>query len=128
KHTFGDWLTANLAVFHYAYENLQIPLAVVQTTGGLVQNATGFFNVPKSVSQGVEIETQWSPMEDLHILANYSYLDAHVTRGLAADPADPNATEVGAQPLYTVAGCALHTVATPGNPACSLDIYSTGTI
>jgi iron complex outermembrane receptor protein len=135
KHQFGDWLSANLAVFHYSYDNLQIPLAVVQTAGGLTQSQTGFLNIPKSVSQGFEVETLFTPIEHLNVLFNYSYLDAHVTRGFAADPADPNATEPGAQPLYTVAGCAAHTLPVIDpvtgqtiSPACALDIYSTGTI
>jgi iron complex outermembrane receptor protein len=123
KHQFGDWLTANLAVFHYGYSNLQIPLATVQTSGGLAQSTTGFLNIPKSVSQGVEVETNWAPVDDLNIIFNYSYNDAHVTKGVAYDPADPNATAPGAQPLYTPAQCATPALNnTPGG--CSTDIYT----
>jgi iron complex outermembrane receptor protein len=122
KRTFGEWLTANIAVFHYHYTNLQIPLATIQTAGGLAQSETAFYNVPSSVSQGVELETQIAPVENLAILFNYSYLDAHTTRGTAADPADPNATAPGATPLYTPAYCAAH--AGDPLPPCAVDVYT----
>jgi len=135
KKTFGDWLTADVAVFHYQYNNLQIPLAVVQSAGGLAQSQTAFLNVPAAISQGVELETFISPIENLSLIANYSYLDAHTSRGQAADPADPNATAPGASPALSDAACLadytslgltgfnsnnLHAI-------CSRDIYTTGT-
>jgi iron complex outermembrane receptor protein len=143
KHQFGDWLTANVAAFHYKYNNLQIPLAVVQSSGGLSQSQTSFFNVPESISQGIEVETNFSPIENLNILFNYSYLDAHITKGFAADPADPGAHAPGAQPALSDAACLTNytsdtTVFPTGiNPAtfgsgnetaiCSRDIYTAGT-
>jgi iron complex outermembrane receptor protein len=142
KKTFGDWLVANVAVFHYHYTNLQIPLATIQTAGGLAQSQTAFFNVPSAVSQGVELETQISPIDNLAILFNYSYLDAHTTRGVASDPADPNATALGANPLLTNAQCRTAYDAyaasysawvaagspaggAPNSPPCAPDIYTT---
>jgi iron complex outermembrane receptor protein len=123
KRTFGDWLVADVALFHYAYSNLQIPLATVQSAGGLSQSETNFFNVPHSISQGFELETIISPIEDLQVLFNYSYLDAHITEGTAPDPADPNATAPGARPAVTDAQCAA-TFGTPG-ALCTADIYTT---
>jgi len=125
KHSFGDWLTVNTALFHYAYRNLQVPLSVVQSAGGLSQNETSFINVPDSISQGAELETIISPIENLQILFNYSYLDAHISRGIFADPADPNATAPGATPALTDAQCAAGDKA--GGIPCSIDIYTTGT-
>ncbi|HEY2883702.1 MAG TPA: TonB-dependent receptor [Rhizomicrobium sp.] len=122
KHSFGDWLTMNVALFHYAYRNLQVPLAVVQTAGGLSQSETSFINVPDAISQGAELETIISPLENLQILFNYSYLDAHISRGIFADPADPNATAPGATPALTPAQCALGLKA--GGIPCSVDIYT----
>jgi iron complex outermembrane receptor protein len=120
KRTFGDWLVVNTAFFRYSYTNLQIPLATVQSAGGLTQSETNFFNVPASISQGAELETIISPLENLQILFNYSYLDAHITKGQAPDPADPNASAPGAKPAVTDAQCA----ATPG--LCTVDIYTLG--
>jgi iron complex outermembrane receptor protein len=118
KKTVGDWLTANMALYHYGYTNLQIPLTVVSTAGGFQPNASTFYNVPKSVSQGFELETTIVPVENLAILFDYSFDDAHIDKGTAPDAADPNATAPGAKPLYTPAECA----ATPG--LCTVDVYT----
>ena len=67
KHTFGHFLTANAAVFYYDYSDLQIPIAQIQTAGGLSQSETSFYNVPKSVSQGFELETTWTPIDHLYV-------------------------------------------------------------
>ncbi|HWF76702.1 MAG TPA: TonB-dependent receptor [Caulobacteraceae bacterium] len=122
KHTFGHWLTADVAAFYYSYSNLQIPLSTIQTAGGLAQSETAFYNVPESVSEGVELETTWTPIDHLSILFNYSFNDAHVTRGQGADPADPNAIQPGAKPLFTPAQC----MATAGaaHPDCTVDVYT----
>jgi iron complex outermembrane receptor protein len=63
-----------------------------------------------------------TPIDHLSILFNYSFSDAYVTRGQAADPADPNALEPGAKPLVSPAVCA----ATAGKAGalCSTDVYS----
>jgi iron complex outermembrane receptor protein len=122
KKSFGDWLTVNTALFHYAYRNLQVPLAVVQSAGGLSQSETSFINVPGSISQGAELETIISPIENLQILFNYSYLDAHISRGIFADPADPNATAPGATPALTDEQC--FNGAKAGGIPCSVDIYT----
>ena len=122
KHTFGHFLTANAALFYYDYSNLQIPLPSAQDAGGLSQSETNFYNVPKSVSEGFELETTWTPIEHLAILFNYSYLNSYITKGMGADPADPNAMEPGAKPLYTPAQC-LATVKS-ANPDCAPDVFT----
>ncbi len=122
KHTFGHFLTADVAAFYYSYSNLQIPLSTIQTAGGLAQSETAFYNVPESVSEGVELETTWTPIDHLSILFNYSWNDAHVTKGSAADGADPNAVQPGAKPLFTPAQC-MATV-TSAHPNCTVDVYT----
>ena len=124
KKDFGHTLQTNLAVFYYDYSNAQIPITVVNNTGSVGPSQGVFFNVPKSVSQGVELETIWQPIEHLQILFNYSYLDAHVTdaKGVV-DPADPAALQPGAKPLITQAQC----IAAVGTAnACSADIFTVG--
>jgi iron complex outermembrane receptor protein len=131
KHTFGDWLTANLAIFHYQYENLQLPLSTVTTQGTVTLASSSFYNVPGSISQGVELETQIQPTDDLAILFNYSYNDAHVSKGQNFDIADPDATAPGAQPLVTDAQClnplvfGTGTIGPAGSP-CYRDTYLPG--
>ncbi|HEY1711171.1 MAG TPA: TonB-dependent receptor [Rhizomicrobium sp.] len=128
KETFGDWLTANLALFHYQYENLQLPLAFANQIGVVLTNSTSFYNVPGSISQGAELEATVSPIENLAILFNYSYDDAHVTRGTAIDTADPGAVAAGAKPLFTEAQClALYNQFVAGKipaPTCTQDPYT----
>jgi iron complex outermembrane recepter protein len=124
KHTFGHFLTANAALFYYDYSNLQIPIASAQDAGGLSQSETSFYNVPKSVSEGFELETTWTPIDHLAILFNYSYLDSHIIKGEQADPADPNAVEPNAKPLYTAAQCAAGVKI--GTLPCLADVYSAG--
>ena len=123
KHTFGHWLTADVAAFYYAYSDLQIPIGQVQTAGGLAQSETSFYNVPQSVSKGFELETTFTPIDHLAILFNYSYLDSTISKGQAADPADPNALEPGARPILSPAACAA-SVGTTKFGACSADVYS----
>jgi iron complex outermembrane recepter protein len=124
KHSFGKFLTLDAAVYWYNYTNLQIPIASIQTEGGESLAATSFLNVPKSISQGFELESTWTPIDHLIVLFNYSFDDAYVSSGTAADPADPNAIEPNAKPLYTAAQCAA--TASAATPDCTADVYSIG--
>jgi len=123
KHTFGTF-TVDAAAFWYNYTNLQIPIAEGQDAGGLAQSETAFYNVPASISRGVEFETTWRPIDNLTVLFNYSFNDAYITKGTAADPADPNAVEPNAKPLFTAAQCAA--TASAAKPDCLADVYSIG--
>jgi iron complex outermembrane receptor protein len=119
KKTFGRTLQANLAIFRYNYKDAQIPLTIATTSGAVSQAQSVFYNVPKAISQGVELETIWQPIDHLQILFNYSYLDSHITDSVGpVDPADPAALDPAAKPILTLAQCA----ATPG--ACSTDVYT----
>ena len=93
---FDGHLQINGDIFYYNYKNAQVPLSQPAATAGATANSI-LFNVPKAISQGVEIETIWQPIDNLQILANYSYLDAYVKQGLAIDPADACAQAPGAR-------------------------------
>jgi iron complex outermembrane receptor protein len=121
KKDFGRTLQTNIAVFYYDYSNYQAPINIVPTGGGVGTTQTVFFNIPKSVSQGVELETVWQPIEHLQVLFNYSYLDAHISRASGVvDPADPTAIMPGAKPVSVGGTCA-------ANPTGSCDVF-TGTV
>jgi outer membrane receptor protein involved in Fe transport len=75
------------------------------------------------VSQGAELELTAQPTDDLAIVFNYSYDDAHVTKGTAIDTADPAAIAPGAKPLYTEAQCLALLLSSP-LPPCSADVYT----
>ena len=99
KQTWFHQLSTDIAAFYYGYDNLQIPITVNQSSGGLTQATTAFYNVPTAVSEGVELETTWQPTKNLAFLFNYSYLNAYSTSGQATDTADPDAVAPGATPL-----------------------------
>ena len=88
------------------------------------------FNVPRARNQGIELETTWQPIDNLQILFNYSYLDAHIVSGTAIDPADPAALAVGARPITT--GCSFHGYINPATgqvfpaaaDACATDAFT----
>ncbi|HEY8003307.1 MAG TPA: TonB-dependent receptor, partial [Phenylobacterium sp.] len=65
----------------------------------------------------------WQPIDNLQILFNYSYLDAHVESGSAIDIADPAALDPAAKPIQTVAQCL---AAVGGANACPADVFSAG--
>ncbi|MCC7265968.1 MAG: TonB-dependent receptor [Caulobacteraceae bacterium] len=94
-----DWfgnLQTNVSAFYYDYQDAQVPLGFQPDTGPRI---TLFYNMPKSVSKGVEIETIWQPIDNLQILFNYSYLNAKIKKACCLlDSDDPLAIQPGAQP------------------------------
>jgi iron complex outermembrane recepter protein len=123
KKNFGDTLQTNAALFHYKYTDFQIPIASVSTTGGLTQGSVNFENIPEAMSQGLELEVIWQPINNLQILATYSYLDTEIQAGEAIDSTDPAALDPRAQPVRTVAEC--QAAASTAN-FCPVDIYTVG--
>ena len=122
KKNFGRTLQTNIAAFYYNYKDAQIPLTIANTTGGIATANSIFFNIPEAVSQGIELESIWQPIDHLQILFNYSYLDAHVTKGSGVvDPADPTAVAPGAKPVAALAPC----TSLPGGATNSLcDVFT----
>jgi iron complex outermembrane receptor protein len=108
KKNFGRTLQTNLALFHYDYTNTQVPITIASTSGALSQPENIFYNVPEAVSQGVELEAIWQPIDNLQLLFNYSYLDAHITEsGAVIDPADPTAQAAGAKGIGPLVPCTI---------------------
>ena len=98
-----DWtrrLQTNVTGFYDVYYDAQFPVTITQATG---PSLGVFYNVPKSIIQGVELETTWVPIDHLNILVTYAYLDAHIDRACCiSDPQDPTATQPGAKPTSQV--------------------------
>jgi iron complex outermembrane receptor protein len=130
KKNWGPTLQTNFAIYHYSYDNLQIPISFAQTgniNGSAVsQINTTFYNVPKSRSQGFEAETTWQPIDNLQLIFNYSYIDAQITEGTAVDIVDPTATQPGAQPLHTIAQCQALVAAGTNGADCANDAPTAG--
>lgn len=123
KRNFGRTIQANLAAFRYDYKNAQIPLSVIGTSGNVATAQSILYNVPKALNQGVELEAIWQPFSHFQILANYSYLDAHITSGASVDPADPAALNAAAKPITNRATC-LATVYGDASTTCAADVYT----
>jgi iron complex outermembrane receptor protein len=116
KKNFGRTLQANIAIFRYNYRDAQIPLSIIDTTGAATASRSTFYNIPEAISQGIELESIWQPVENLQVLFNYSYLDAHITDAIGpVDPADPAALDPRATPITALKPC---------TPATSTDIYT----
>ena len=120
KKEFGRRLQVNVALFYDQIKGYQAPLTVANLTGGLAVSQSRYVNIPKAVTQGIEIETTWIPIDNLSVLFNYSYNDAKITNltGII-DPADPLAQQPGAKPLTpTLVACTGTTTGAAPNPLC----------
>jgi iron complex outermembrane recepter protein len=94
KKTFGGVFQLNAAAFYSDYRGFQAPLTVPLGT----ITGTRFLNLDAEV-KGIELEGQWSPIDNLQLYGNYAYLDAEVAEGCCfVDTADPLALAPGAQP------------------------------
>ncbi|MFC3069568.1 TonB-dependent receptor [Phenylobacterium soli] len=82
KKNFGRNLQVNAALFYLDYANLQAPVTVVNN--GIA--ATQFINVPKSRSDGLELDVIWQPIDPLRLSLDYSFNDTEITKsGLYTD-------------------------------------------
>jgi iron complex outermembrane receptor protein len=121
KKGFGRRLQIDADVFYYDYINAQIPLGVANAQGLVV---TEFLNVPKSVSEGIEITANWEPIDHLSLSLTYALDHSSITTGCSPaagtltgaagfcvqDSSDPGAVAPGARPV----GVNIGTAAAPG--------------
>ncbi|MBS0335131.1 MAG: TonB-dependent receptor, partial [Proteobacteria bacterium] len=123
KDFFNRTLQVNVALFWEDLKNYQAPLTIINTAGGQALSQSEYLNIPKAVSRGVEIETNWSPIEHLNILFNYSFDDAKIKKlsGIV-DPNDPEALAPGAKPLTALQTCTGTTTGAQPNALC--DVYT----
>jgi len=106
KKTFGRNLVVDATLFYENYLDAQFPLTERNPISGA--NQTVFENIPKSRSDGIELETIWTPIDHLQLLLSYAFDDtAFETKhcpaggvngqpGCYSDPLNPNA---GAQSI-----------------------------
>lgn len=91
QEMFEYGLTANMSLFYYDYQDVQIPVGVQPDVG---PGYTSFVNMPQVETTGFEIETVWNPIDDLTIRATYAWLNAEITESgryvnpLCVSPAD----------------------------------------
>jgi iron complex outermembrane receptor protein len=94
-----DWtrrFQTNVSGFLNSYYDAQVPVSVPQASG---PSLSIFYNVPRSIIQGVELESTWTPIDRLNIMFTYAYLDSHISKACCvSDPVDPSALQPGAKP------------------------------
>jgi iron complex outermembrane receptor protein len=108
KQNLGERLQANVATFYYDYLGAQIPLTVPD----IGATRTDFYNLDMT-NYGVEVETIWSPIDDLQVMFNYAYLHTELKdpNGCYPDVAE-TPTNVGPQPCsVTIPGPPVATIA-----------------
>jgi iron complex outermembrane recepter protein len=79
KETINKKLLVNTDVYYYDYRNLQQVLSVDNTSGGLNIITSDLIDAQRARSYGFELESVFSPTDDLHLTVNYSYLNAKFT-------------------------------------------------
>jgi len=114
KKTINGNIQIDIAAFYYDYSNDQLPLAFpVALPGGLpATTLTEFVNIPKAVSDGIELTAMWNPIPHLNFSLTYGFDHTEIMSGCSKfttpltttsnvcfiDPADPLAQAKGAQP------------------------------
>jgi iron complex outermembrane receptor protein len=113
KGTFGRNFTLDANAFYYDYSNDQVPIGVPNGSVTL----TEFINIPKAVSDGVELEAYWRPVRHLDLSLTYGFDHTTITSGCTIVGGVPSGACVvdALDPLGTAAGA--HTVATIGGEA-----------
>jgi iron complex outermembrane receptor protein len=117
KGTFGHNFTLDADAFYYNYQNDQVPIGV---PAGEV-TLTEFINIPKAVSDGVEIEAYWRPVRHLDLSLTYGFDHTAILTGCTVvggvptgacyvDALDPYGAAPGARPVATVGGVAVQAV------------------
>lgn len=95
KATFARRFQVNTALYYTDYNGFQAPLTVPLGT----ITATQFLNLDAKI-WGLELETQWSPVNNLQVFLNYAYLNTELESGCCfVDTADPGALTAGARPV-----------------------------
>jgi iron complex outermembrane receptor protein len=71
KKSFGRTLTIDVDGFYYDYINDQVPITVA--VGSPPTLISEFTNVPKAVSEGIELEANWIPINHLALSLVYGF-------------------------------------------------------
>lgn len=73
KQTFMRTFQFDIAGFYYLYHGLQALNETTQNSSPPIQ-INELINIPQSHAYGVEFEARWSPIDNLVLALNYSYL------------------------------------------------------
>ncbi len=79
KKTFGRTLSVDIDGFYYDYSNDQIPISIF--VGNPPVAVTEFINIPKAVSDGVELTANWVPINNLDLSLTYGFNHTSISSG-----------------------------------------------
>ncbi|MGH7023739.1 MAG: TonB-dependent receptor [Caulobacteraceae bacterium] len=135
KKTFGRTLVIDADAFYYDYTNDQVPIGV--PVEGV--NLTEFINIPKAVSDGVELQALWNPIRPLQLSLTYGFnhtsirSTCNLVNGVAVgacyvDIDDPTAVQPGARPVGSTGSQAVNGDELPQAPENKVAANATYTI
>jgi iron complex outermembrane receptor protein len=124
KKSFGRNLIVDAAVYYYDFQDAQYPVSTPQAlAGGGSQNVSLLTNIPKTRSDGFELETIWTPIDHLQLNLSYSFNDTAILTGCSynastttfsglclVDTNDPLGQFSGAKTVGTSGGEAVQSV------------------
>ncbi len=73
KATFGRKFTLDADAFYYNYTNDQVPIGVVEGSGAASTVVTQFVNIPRAISEGIELTAYWRPITHLDLSLTYGF-------------------------------------------------------
>ncbi|HWF01963.1 MAG TPA: TonB-dependent receptor [Caulobacteraceae bacterium] len=124
KGSFGRNFTIDADAFYYNYTDDQVPIGVIiGSAQGVSTQVTEFVNIPKAVSEGVELTAYWRPIRHLDLSLTYGLDHTSIRSTCVADSSgnavgacyedavDPFATAANARPV--------------GNGALQTGVFST---
>jgi iron complex outermembrane receptor protein len=102
---FNHKIQANLAAFYYDYKNKQLRTKIIDPVFGIVD---ALVNIPKSRSQGIELEISSSPLRGLTVSGSFIYLDSIIQKYVGINAGGVQADFAGAlvpfSPKYQASG------------------------
>ena len=78
KKSFGRDLVVDAAIYYYDFTDAQYPVTTPVNVGGVVQNQSLLTNLPKTRSDGIELESIWTPISHLQFDLSYSFNDTAI--------------------------------------------------
>jgi iron complex outermembrane receptor protein len=95
-----------VSIFHDEIDGYQAPLTVVNNTGGLAVSQSRTLNIPKAISQGVELEAIWQPIDHLSLTLTYGFNDSYIqSLTNIIDGGDPEGVDPKAKPIGPLVKC-----------------------
>ncbi len=121
KASFGGKFTLDADAFYYNYTDDQVPIGVTSGSGATSTVVTQFVNIPRAISEGVELTAYWRPIRHLDLSLTYGLDHTSIQSGCSLvggaavgacyeDSVDPAGLAPGNRTVITTGGVALQSV------------------